>query len=96
LSTSELRRVTVESMSRKRIIVGAVAAAVVLAGGGLAAKYRMAMGKSGPSDTYGGSIEAKLVPELTTQDKGRWVNGEPTTLAAHRGSPVLIESWSPG
>ncbi len=83
-------------MRRKQLIVGASLALVLLVGGGLAARYRMAKGRSGPSAAYGGSIEAKLVPEFPNQDANRWVNGAPATLESHRGAPVLIESWSPG
>jgi hypothetical protein len=83
-------------MHRRKLFIGAAVAVTLLVGGGLAARYKMSRGKSGASAAYGGSLEAKVVPEFTTQDASRWVNGAPTTIAAHRGNPVLIESWSPG
>ena len=33
--------------------------------------------------------------ELTSLDASSWVNGAPTSLAALRGSPVILEIWSP-
>ncbi len=85
-----------EGGARRKVLIGAAVLVTLLVGGGVAARYKMSRGKSGASAAYGGSVDAKVVPEFSTQDAARWVNGEPTTLAALRGAPVLIESWSPG
>jgi hypothetical protein len=75
----------------------ALAAVVVLAIG--AAGYlgfRMHRGPIGSSTAWGGAVEAQTLPEFYADEHVRWVNGEPQTLAAHRGHPVLIEVWAPG
>ena len=56
----------------------------------------LVFGPTGKSTAYGGSIEAKVVPDFPTTDANRWVNGAPRTLASERGQVVLIEAWSPG
>jgi hypothetical protein len=53
-------------------------------------------GPSGASKDYGGSIEAALVADFPTLSPERWVNGAPQSLAAARGSVILIEAWAPG
>ena len=55
-----------------------------------------ARGPSGASEDYGGSLEAALVSDFPTLSAERWVNGAPQSLAAARGSVVLIEAWAPG
>jgi hypothetical protein len=83
-------------MRRRKILVGATLGILLVIGGGLAARYRMSRSAVGASASYGGAVEAKLVPDFPTADGKRWVNGGPTTLAAQRGQPILIEAWSPG
>jgi hypothetical protein len=75
---------------------GKIAAVVGLLVAVAAAGLWYARGPSGASKEFGGSIEASLVPEFPTQSPERWVNGQPQTLAAARGSVVLIEAWAPG
>jgi hypothetical protein len=66
--------------------------AVLAIGGGLFRHFR---GPTGASIAYGGSIDAFVVPDFPSSDASAWVNGNPTTLAALRGSPVILEIWSP-
>lgn len=75
----------------KWIVVGALAAAVVVGGGCAYLKMR---GPSGATTALGGSIPAKEAPELP-DGVDRWVNGAPVTFAASRGKVVLIEGWHP-
>lgn len=58
--------------------------------------FRIHRGPTGSSTEFGGTVEAQTLPEFADDDQIRWVNGEPQTLAAHRGHPVLIEVWAPG
>jgi hypothetical protein len=68
-----------------------VAAALVLVVG---ARFAM-RGPSGATTEYGGSLPTKEVPEFTSLDVGRWVNGAPVSLAGARGEVLLIEAWHP-
>jgi hypothetical protein len=67
--------------------------AVVVAAG--AVGFRVLRGPTGASVAYGGSVEASPAPEFTSTAAASWVNGAPTTLASLRGSPVVLEIWSP-
>ena len=58
------------------------------------AGFRIHRGPTGSSKEWGGA--AQTLPEFYADEHIRWVNGEPQTLAAHRGHPVLIEVWAPG
>lgn len=70
----------------------ALALALVVAGGGLA--YMKVRGPSGATAALGGSIPAKPAPELPSE-AGRWLNGEPVSLAAVRGQVLFVEGWHP-
>ena len=58
--------------------------------------YRIVRGPTGSSTAWGGAVAAQVLPEFFADEHVRWVNGEPQTLAAQRGHPVLIEVWAPG
>jgi hypothetical protein len=68
---------------------------VILVGGVGFGMYRHLRGPSGGSTAYGGSIAATVVPEFPSSDPSAWANGSPAMLASLRGSPVLLEAWSP-
>jgi hypothetical protein len=75
----------------------ALAAVLVLSLGAAGyVAFRVHRGPTGSSTAWGGSVEAETLPEFAADENVRWVNGEPQTLAAHRGHPVLIEVWAPG
>lgn len=76
------------SKARWAAILGAV---LVLGAGGAYFKIR---GPAGATTSLGGSIEAKVVPELPA-DASRWVNGAPVTLAGARGEVIFVEGWHP-
>lgn len=74
-----------------------LAAALVVTAGALGfLGFRLYRGPTGSSTAWGGAIAADTLPEFYADEHIRWVNGEPQTLAAHRGHPVLIEVWAPG
>jgi hypothetical protein len=77
----------------KRWMKTALALAAVLCIG--AGAFRVLRGPSGASVAYGGSVEAAVAPDFPSTDATSWANGAPTTLAALRGSPVILEIWSP-
>jgi len=77
----------------KRWMKVTAAVAVVFAAGFVG--FRVLRGPSGASVAYGGSVEASAAPEFASSDAASWVNGPPTTLAALRGGPVILEIWSP-
>lgn len=52
-------------------------------------------GPVGASTEYGGTLEARQLPDFPSTDATRWVNGEPTPLAKLRGEVVFIEAWAP-
>lgn len=52
-------------------------------------------GPTGATADYGGSLPTKEVPEFTSLDAGRWVNGAPASLASARGQVLIIEAWHP-
>jgi hypothetical protein len=74
--------------------IAAVALAAVLALG-VVARFVIGRGPSGATTEYGGSLPAKEVPEFTSLDAGRWVNGAPMSLASARGEVLIIEAWHP-
>lgn len=76
----------------KRWMMIAAASLLVVLGVGFGA-LRWLWGSSGASERYGGSIEAKQIPDFPS---GTWAHGAPVELASVRGKPVLIEVWSPG
>jgi hypothetical protein len=79
-------------MRRALKVAGISGVLVVLA----AAGFWYLRGPTGASKDYGGALEAALVPDFPTLSPERWVNGAPTSLAAARGSVVVIEAWAPG
>jgi len=56
---------------------------------------RLGRGPIGASRDYGGELEARAVPDFTSRDPERWVNGAPPSTAELRSSVVLIEAWHP-
>jgi hypothetical protein len=52
-------------------------------------------GPTGATTEYGGSIEARQLPDFPSIDAARWVNGEPTPLSKLRGEVVFVEAWAP-
>ena len=68
-----------------------VAAALVMAG----ALFMLRRGPTGATAEYGGTLPTKEVPEFTSLDAGRWVNGAPASLASARGQVLIIEAWHP-
>jgi hypothetical protein len=81
-------------MSRFKKIAIAIAVLALLAGAGLVVYKRM-LGATGPTSELGGGLEALAIPEFSSSDAGRWVNGAPVSLEKLRGSVVLIEAWHP-
>jgi hypothetical protein len=75
--------------------VWALAALVSIIAVGYAG-FRIYRGPTGSSTTWGGAVAAEVLPEFYADEHVRWVNGDPQTLAAQRGHPVLIEVWAPG
>ena len=67
------------------------AAALVAVG----ALFVLRRGPSGATTEYGGSLPTKEVPEFTSLDAARWVNGAPASLASARGQVLIIEAWHP-
>jgi hypothetical protein len=78
-------------MKRSTLGLGGAAVALAMAFG----VYHHLRGPSGSSVAYGGSIDAAVAPEFPSTAASTWANGAPVTLASLRGSPVLIEAWSP-
>jgi len=81
-------------MKRSTILAATFGVLVVVGGGGFAALHYL-RGPSGTSELYGGSIAAVAVPDFPSADASVWANGGATSLASLRGSPVLLEFWSP-
>ena len=65
---------------------------LLLAAGLLAASAQAACDKGASSASQPAGA---VLPELPVADATRWVNGSPQTLAAARGSVVLVEVWHP-
>jgi hypothetical protein len=78
-------------IKRWQKILLAVGVLVVAAFVGL----RVYRGPSGATSAYGGDLEARLLPEFPKAGAESWVNGAPQSLAALRGSVVLVEAWHP-
>jgi hypothetical protein len=81
-------------MSRLKKILIAFAVLGVLIGAGLIVLKRM-RGDTGATSELGGGLEATVIPEFSSSEPGRWVNGAPMSLEKLRGSVVLIEAWHP-
>jgi thiol-disulfide isomerase/thioredoxin len=73
-----------------------VAAVVVGVGAIGYAGFRVQRGASEPTTAPSSAAAAETLPEFYADEHQRWVNGEPQSLAAQRGHPVLIEVWAPG
>lgn len=71
-----------------------IAATVGVLGLGFAAVHHL-KGPAGATVDYGGSIESRTIPEFASADQASWANGAPVMLAAAKGSPVILEIWSP-
>jgi hypothetical protein len=78
----------------KKTAAVAAALTVTVVAGGLAG-LRYFRGPTGSSVLYGGTLPAATVPDFPSHDAAVWANGDATTLASLRGSPVLLEFWSP-
>jgi hypothetical protein len=72
-----------------------IAAPVVLLGASAVVGVRIWRGPVGATTAYGGSLEARLLPDFPSTDVARWVNGAPAPLASLRGEVVFIEAWAP-
>ena len=75
-----------------KVLAICLAAALAL---GVVARFALQRGPSGATAEYGGSLPAKAIPEFTSLDANRWVNGPPTSLASARGEVVILEAWHP-
>jgi hypothetical protein len=84
-------RVTMSVMAKWKVALGST---VVFLAVGIGA-CRILRGPSGATTDYGGSIEARAIPEFPSAETSRWVNGAPTPMASLRGQVVFIEAWSP-
>lgn len=72
-----------------------IAAPIVLLGASAIVGLRVWRGPVGATTAYGGTLEARLLPDFPSTDTARWVNGAPAPLANLRGEVVLIEAWAP-
>jgi hypothetical protein len=69
--------------------------ALAVAGLGVVGARFVLRAPTGATSDYGGTLQAKSIPEFTSLEAGRWVNGAPASLASARGQVVLIEAWHP-
>jgi hypothetical protein len=75
-----------------KVAAGCVLALVLVVAGSRLLTKR---GPTGATVDYGGALPAKSIPEFSSLDAGRWVNGAPTSLASVRGQVVVLEGWHP-
>jgi hypothetical protein len=72
-----------------------VALVVSLLGAAGAVGFRLWRGPTGATAEYGGKLESLVVPDFSSSEPARWVNGAPLSLSALRGEVVFIEAWAP-
>ena len=72
-----------------------IGASILLVGAFAFTGLRCWRGPVGASTEYGGTLEARQLPDFTSTDAARWVNGAPAPLAKLRGEVVFIEAWAP-
>ena len=78
-------------MSKLTKVLIAVGVLVVL---GVGVRFAI-RGRTGASTEIGGSLEAQPLPEFSSQDPARWVNGAPISLEGAKGQVLFIEGWGP-
>jgi hypothetical protein len=76
----------------KKIVALCVAAALLVVAGLFVMRRG---GVTGATADYGGALPSRTVPEFTSLDAARWVNGAPAGLEGARGSVVIVEAWHP-
>jgi hypothetical protein len=72
-----------------------IVAPIVLLGASAVVGLRVLRGPVGATTAYGGTLEARVLPDFPSTDAARWVNGAGTPLASLRGEVVFIEAWAP-
>jgi hypothetical protein len=81
------------AMQLSRRLKLAVFGALVVVGS--VGAFRVWRGPVGATKEYGGALASRILPEFSSSDAARWVNGAPAPLASLRGEVVLIEAWAP-
>jgi hypothetical protein len=72
-----------------------IALVIALVGAAGAVGLRLWRGPTGATAEYGGKLESLLLPDFSSSEPARWVNGAPVSLPALRGEVVFIEAWAP-